>query len=107
MKYPKPKIGDTVYIVPNQNANRGGTPREAVVTAVGRTYFNIGTGKVNMNDWGVFRGKDYSPIENAYPSKDCYEAILRRKALWGKIVNRDGSELLTEPQLEELLKRLS
>lgn len=107
MKYPKPNIGDIIYIVPNQNLNRGAIPREETVTSVGRAYFNAGASKISIDDWGVFRGKDYSPIEEAYPSKETYDGIKRRKALWAKIINKNGSGILAEFELEELLRRLS
>jgi hypothetical protein len=105
-KFPKPKVGDVVYIVPNGFSNRGSLPHEETVTYVGRAYFHVGSTQVHLEDWAVYRGKGYSPIEQAYPSKAAYDSIQRCKALWAKIVNRNGSELLAELELQELLNKL-
>lgn len=110
MKYPKPKIGDVIYIVPFDDRKEH---YEATVTKVGTAFFYSGNPherQVGLNTWRVSdpRGLErWGCVAAAYPSKETYDGIQRRKVLWAKIVNKDGSGILAEFELEDLLRRLS
>jgi len=79
MKYPKPKVGDMVYIP--KKGHRIATTVE--VTKVGRKYFYLGYScnptKVKIDSWD--EATDYGTPRTVYPSEEEYQADV---ALEGK-----------------------
>jgi hypothetical protein len=106
MKYPKPNVGDLVYFVPNEFSNRKASPFEDMVSKVGRDYFYCADRKISLRTWLVDNGQ-FSSNYTVHPSKEEYETTKRRKAIWTKITNKDGSVLLSIHELEALLQMLN
>jgi len=105
-KFPKPKVGDTLYLVPDDYRER---KLEVVVSKVGTKNFEIGDHrpqKFLIETWQQSATGGWYPRAKLYPSKEFYDAIQRRKNLWAKIIAFNGADLLGMDELEEMLSKL-
>lgn len=96
MNRPKPKPGDSVWIVPS---NRHGNPHWGTVEKVGNKYFYIKelpNSRFSIDDWREI--SKYSAWYKLYPSQEEYDRSLRRQKIWSEI-ERYARNRYTVPDL--------
>lgn len=103
----QPKVGESYFLVPNDNRNK---PRYVTVKKVGRKFFYIG------NDWDTIKfnittfthdNDGYSPAYTLYDSEEHYQCKQKVNQCFQELCYTDRLiQLLTDTEIIELYAKL-